>query len=78
MEDGFPANLFHPQRRYTIANDDGIKLLPDGLAASGCRIAALMMANCLDEQLDKELEWTGKLVPAAQALGVARFDSESR
>jgi len=63
-------NLFHPQRRYTIANDDGIKALKDDLAASGCRITAFMMANRLDEQLDKELEWTRKLVPAAQALGV--------
>ena len=63
-------NLFHPDRRYTLATDDGIRTLKADLAASGCRISAFMMSNHLDEQLDKELEWTRKLVPAAQALGV--------
>jgi sugar phosphate isomerase/epimerase len=63
-------NLFHPDRHYTLATDEGIKALKDDLASSGCRITAFMMANRLDEQLDKELEWTRKLVPAAQALGV--------
>jgi sugar phosphate isomerase/epimerase len=63
-------NLFHPDRQYTLATDEGLKALKDDLAASGCRISAFMMANRFDEQLDKELEWTRKLVPAAQALGV--------
>ena len=64
------ANLFHPQRKYTLATADGIQVLKDDLAASGCRITAFMMANHLDERLDKELEWTRSLVKAAQQLGV--------
>ena len=64
------VNLFHPQRKYTLATDDGIRALKDDLAASGCRISAFMMANRLDEQLEKELEWTRNLVRAAHALGV--------
>ena len=64
------VSLFHPRGKYTLATDDGIRALKDDLAASGCRISAFMMSNRLDEQLDKELEWTRKLVPAAQALGV--------
>jgi sugar phosphate isomerase/epimerase len=64
------VSLFHPGGKYTLATDDGIHLLKDDLASSGCRISAFMMANRLDEQLDKELEWTRKLVPAAHALGV--------
>jgi sugar phosphate isomerase/epimerase len=64
------VNLFHPQRKYTLATDDGIRALKDDLAASGCRISAFMMANRLDEQLEKELEWTRNLVQAAHALGV--------
>jgi len=64
------VSLFHPRGKYTLATADGIRVLKDDLAASGCRITAFMMANRLDEQLDKELDWTRKLVPAAQALGV--------
>ena len=63
-------SLFHPRRKYTLATDDGIRALKDDLAGSGCRISAFLMANRLDEQLELELEWTRKLVRAAQALGV--------
>jgi len=63
-------NLFHPDRHYTLATADGLRALKEDLAANGCAISAFMMANRLDEQLEKELEWTRKLVPAAQALGV--------
>ena len=62
--------LFHPERKYTLATEDGVKVLKEDLAASGCRITAFMMANHFDEQLEKELECTGSLVKAAQQLGV--------
>jgi sugar phosphate isomerase/epimerase len=62
--------LFHPQRKYSVATDDGIKALQDDLKASGCRITAFMMANSFDEQLEKELECARSLVKAAQQLGV--------
>jgi sugar phosphate isomerase/epimerase len=64
------ANLFHPQRKYTVATADGIKALKDDLSASGCRITAFMMSNRFDEQLEQELESARGLVKAAQALGV--------
>ena len=52
------VSLFHPRGKYTLATADGIRVLKDDLAASGCRITAFMMANRLDEQLDKELDAT--------------------
>jgi len=64
------ANLFHPQRKYTVATPDGVKALKDDLGASGCRITAFMMSNRFDEQLEQELESARGLVKAAQALGV--------
>jgi sugar phosphate isomerase/epimerase len=63
-------NLFHPQRKYTVATSDGIRALKDDLAASGCRITAFMMSNHFDERLEQELESARGLVRAAQQLGV--------
>ena len=63
-------NLFHPERKYSLATADGIKVLKDDLAASGCKIAAFMMSNHLDERLEEELAWTRGLVKAAQQLDV--------
>ena len=64
------ANLFHPQRKYTVATPNGIKALKDDLSASGCRITAFMMSNRFDERLEQELESARGLVKAAQALEV--------
>lgn len=64
------ANLFHPQRKYTLATDEGIRALKDDLGASGCRITAFMMSNRFDERLEQELEGARGVVKAAQALGV--------
>jgi sugar phosphate isomerase/epimerase len=64
------ANLFHPQHKYSLANSEGIQVLKEDVAASGGRISAFMMSNRFDEQLEKELECTRKLVAAAQPLGV--------
>jgi sugar phosphate isomerase/epimerase len=64
------ANLFHPQRKYTLATEDGIRVLKDDLAASGCRITAFLMSNNLEERLEQELESARALVKAAQQLGV--------
>jgi sugar phosphate isomerase/epimerase len=63
-------NLFHPTRKYTLATEDGIKALNDDMAAAGVRISAFMMSNRFDEQLDKELDWTRRLVHAAPKVGV--------
>jgi len=64
------VSLFHPRGKYTLATGDSLRALKDDLAESGCRISAFMMANRLDEQLEAELDWARKLVPAAAALGV--------
>jgi sugar phosphate isomerase/epimerase len=63
-------NLFHPQRKYTLATDEGISALKEDLGASGCRITAFCMSNRFDEQLEQELESARRLVRAAQQLGV--------
>ncbi|HWH69669.1 MAG TPA: TIM barrel protein, partial [Candidatus Sulfotelmatobacter sp.] len=62
--------LFHPEHKYTLATDDGIKVLKDDLAVSGGRITAFMMANRFEERLDQELACARGLVKAAHALGV--------
>jgi sugar phosphate isomerase/epimerase len=64
------AHLFHPQHKYTLATADGIQVLKDDLASSGCRITAFMMSNRFDEQLEQELQSARGLVKAAQQLGV--------
>ena len=63
-------NLFHPQRKYSVASDDGVRALKYDLQASGCRISAFMMANRFDERLEQELACARRLVQAAQQLGV--------
>ncbi len=64
------ASLFHPEHKYTLATPEGIQILKDDLAASGCRISAFMMSNRLDEQLEQEVDAARRLVHAAQQLGV--------
>jgi len=64
-------NLYHPDRQYSLATPDGIKRLQDDLHAGGATITALCMNNRLDEQLERELAWTRKLLAAAQKLKVA-------
>ena len=62
--------LFHPQRKYTLATADGIRVLKDDLAAGGCRITALLMSNQFEDRLEQELESARGVVKAAQQLGV--------
>ena len=65
------SHLFHPERKYTLATPDGIRVIKDDLAASGGRITAFMMSNRFDERLEQELESARGLVKAAQQLGVS-------
>jgi sugar phosphate isomerase/epimerase len=62
--------LFHPQHKYTLATADGIRMLKDDLAASGCRITAFLMSNQFEDRLEQELESARGVVKAAQQLGV--------
>ena len=63
-------NLFHPERQYSVATEDGVRALESDLAAHGRRISAFMMSNRFDERLEAELACTRGLVKAAQRLGV--------
>jgi len=64
-------SLFHPARKYVLANADGVRTLNDDLTANGAVITAFCMHNRLDERLERELEWTKKLVKAATQLKVS-------
>ncbi len=62
--------LFHPQRKYTLATEQGIQALKDDLASSGCAISAFCMSNRLDERLEAELACARAIIKAATLLGV--------
>jgi sugar phosphate isomerase/epimerase len=62
--------LFHRQRKYTAATDEGLRQVTDDMRAAGCRITALCMFNQLDVQPEKEIQWAIDVARAAQALGV--------
>ena len=64
------TGLYHPEKKYSLATDDGIKMLADDLAANHATVTAFCMHNKFDEKLDEEIAWMKKLVPAAQQLKV--------
>lgn len=69
-------SLFHPDKKYNLADADSVKRLADDLAANGATITAFCMHNKFDEKLNEEIAWMQKLVPAVQQLkvGVIRID----
>jgi len=69
-EDLSLPGLFHPERRYTAANDAGIEALRADAKTAGKRITALCMSNRFDERPDVEIDWATKTARAASALGV--------
>lgn len=68
--------LYHPKKKYTLTSDSDIQVLKDDLSKNGLFITAFLMHNRFDERLEEELEWTRKLVNAAQKLDtrVIRID----
>jgi sugar phosphate isomerase/epimerase len=62
--------MFHPERRYSLADKEGIAAVLADAQAGGVRISALCMHNRFDERADFEVEWATKTAGAAQALGV--------
>ncbi len=62
--------LFHPDRKYAVNTPEGVRVLKEDVAASGCRISAFMMSNNFEQRLEQELETAARLVRAAQQLGV--------
>lgn len=69
-------SLFHPTQKYSLATADGLKRVRDEFQRHGMVISAFCMHNRLDERLDLEIEWAGKLAQAAEQLqvGVIRID----
>jgi sugar phosphate isomerase/epimerase len=63
-------NLFHPERKYSLATSEGVSQLQEDLAATKCQISAFMMSNRFDERLEQELAAARDLVKAAHQLGV--------
>lgn len=68
--------LYHPEKKYSLASASDIRILGDDLSKHGLVITAFLMHNRFDERLEEELEWTRKLVDAAQKLdtSVIRID----
>jgi sugar phosphate isomerase/epimerase len=62
--------LSHPTRRYTLATSEGAQALQADLQSNGVTISALCMANRLDEQLERELEWMRQVSAAASKFKV--------
>lgn len=62
--------LYHPGKKYNLATASDIQVLNDDLNKNGLVITAFLMHNRFDERLEEELEWTRKLVNAAQKLDV--------
>lgn len=63
-------SLSWPEKKYTLATDDGIQQVKDAFAKNRRVITAFCMHNRLDERLEQEVEWTRKLVKACVKLGV--------
>ncbi|MCX7049726.1 MAG: sugar phosphate isomerase/epimerase [Candidatus Sumerlaeota bacterium] len=63
-------SLYHPEEKYTLATDAGIQQVKESFHEHGKVISSFCMHNKLDQRLDQEVEWTRKLVKAAQALKV--------
>jgi sugar phosphate isomerase/epimerase len=72
--------LRHPEKKYSIADAAGIKMLQDDVQSAGLRITALAMSNHFDERADFEVEWGQKVAEAAKAMGVSavRIDVVAR
>src|SRR6266542_1036879 len=56
------SNLFHPDKKYSVATPEGVQTLRDELRQQKLVITAFMMSNRFDERLDQELAETKQLV----------------
>lgn len=62
--------LFGPNKSYGLATASAVQALKDDLDKNELVVTSFLMNNRLDERLEEELEWTEKVVKAAQTLGV--------
>jgi len=74
-------NLFHPEKRYSVATADGVRALQDELAAHRVVITAFGLFNVGSElRTQTNIIPARRLVPVAQKLGVKaiRIDVQAR
>ncbi len=62
--------LYHPTKKYSVADAAGIETLQKELRTQKIRVTAFCMNNRFDERLEHELAWVKSLLPAAQTMGV--------
>ncbi len=70
-------NLVYGGKKYSVADDAGIRRLKADAAGAGQKITALCMANRFAERPDTEVQLGAKVAEAAQALGRGRSASTS-
>jgi sugar phosphate isomerase/epimerase len=63
-------NLFHPERKYTLATAAGVRQLAADAKAAGQRITAFLLANQFDARPEFEVKWCADVARLAQELGV--------
>ena len=63
-------SLYHPNRRYRIGTAEDCKVLEADMQEAGRVITAFCLNNRLDERLDQEAAWAGKVVAAAEKMKV--------
>lgn len=66
---GCPS-LYGPGQTYSMATASGLQALKSRCSEEGLVITSFLMNNRFDERLDEELEWTRKVVKAADELKV--------
>jgi sugar phosphate isomerase/epimerase len=69
--------LYHTEKKYTLATPEGIAEVKADAQAAGRRITAILMSNRFDQRPEFEVELCTKAAKAAQALGtkVVRLDT---
>jgi sugar phosphate isomerase/epimerase len=68
--DGTCPLLFAPERKFSVANADGIKALGDEFRKHDRKITAFCLMNQFDARPDEEVAWVTRTAQAAAKLGV--------
>jgi len=64
------VNLFHPQKKYSLATSEALETLKKDAEQNGVKITAFCMHNQFDRRPDEEVKWAAAMVNAAKALNV--------
>ena len=69
-EDFSLPELYHPERKYSVANQAAKETLLADMKKANKRISALRMINRFNERPDFEIQWGTKVAQIAQELGI--------